>query len=117
MRPTRIPIPRNSPTRTGRTTARRTTISFHHGDGEYARGEAHINGMGSFWAPVRRGYNGTFRHIEPKHLHRYINGFAGRLDMRMLGTVGKMCAIVQSLVGKHLAYAQLVAPGTLCGEP
>lgn len=91
--------------------------TVNHGDGEYARGEVHINGMESFWALVRRGYNGTFHHIEPKHLHRYINEFAGRLGMRMLGTVGKMCAIVQSLVGKRLTYAQLVAPSTLCGRP
>lgn len=48
-----------------------------HGDGEYVRGEVHINGMESFWALVRRGYDGTFHHIEPKHLHRYINEFVG----------------------------------------
>ena len=88
-----------------------------HGDGEYIRGEVHINGMESFWALVRRGYNGTFHHIEPKHLHRYINEFAGRLSMRMSCTIDKMCAIVQNLVGKHLPYVQLVATSTLCGRP
>lgn len=91
--------------------------TVNHGDGEYVRGEVHINGMASFWALVRRGYNGTFHRIEPKHLHRYINEFAGRLGMKALGTVGKMYAIVQNLVGKRLTYAQLVAPSTLCGRP
>ena len=91
--------------------------TVNHGDGEYVRGEVHINGMESFWALVRRGYNGTFHRIEPKHLHRYINEFAGRLGMKALGTVDKMCAVVQNLVGKRLSYAQLVAPGTLCGRP
>ena len=91
--------------------------TVNHSDGEYVRDEVHINGMELFWALVRRGYNGTFHHVEPKHLHRYIHEFAGRLSMRMLGTVGKMCAIVQNLVGKRLTYAQLVAPSTLCGQP
>ena len=87
------------------------------GDGEYVRGEVHINGMESFWALVRRGYNGTFHHIEPKHLHRYINEFAGRLSDSTAGAVEKMCNIVRNLVGKRLTYAQLVAPSTLCGQP
>ena len=91
--------------------------TVNHSDGEYVRGKVHINGMESFWALVRRGYNGTFHRIEPKHLHRYVNEFAGRLGMRALGTVGKMRTIVQNLVGKRLTYEQLVAPSVLCGRP
>ena len=45
---------------------------------------------------MRRGCNGTFHRIEPIYLHRYINEFAGRLGMRALCTVGKMCAMVQN---------------------
>ena len=91
--------------------------TVNHGDGECVRGEVHVNGMESFWALVRRGYNGTFHHIEPKHLHRYVNEFAGRLGMRALDVVSKMCAIVRNLAGKRLTYRQLVAPSTLCGRP
>ncbi len=50
----------------------------------------------SFWALVRRGYNGTFHHIEPKHLHRYVNEFAGRLSDRAASAVEKMCNIVRA---------------------
>ena len=98
--------------------------TVNHSDGECVRGKVRINGiwprsgrMESFWATVRRGYNGAFRRIEPKHLHRYVNEFAGRLGMRALGTVGKMRTIVQNLVGKRLTYEQLVAPSVLCGRP
>lgn len=115
--PTRIPIPRDSPTRTGHTAARRTPRPVHHGGGKYVRDEVHINGMESFWALVKRECNGTFRHIEPKRLHRYINEFAGRLEMKALGTVDKTCTIVQNPVGKSPTHGQLVAPGTLCGRP
>ena len=64
---------------------------------------------------MRRGYNGTFHHIEPKHLHRYVNEFAGRLSDRAASAVEKMCNIVRNLVGKRLTYRQLITSKSLCG--
>ena len=90
--------------------------TVNHGDGEYVRGEVHINGMESFWAPVRRGYNGTFHHIDPKHLHRYVNEFSGRLSDKAVGVIERMGEIVRNLVGKRLTYRQLVAGNALCGR-
>ena len=89
--------------------------TVNHSDGEYVRGEVHTNGIESFWALVRRGYNGTFHHVEPKHLHRYINEFAGRLSDRAASAVEKMSNIVRNLVGKRLTYKQLIASKSLCG--
>ena len=66
---------------------------------------------------VRRGYNGTFRHIEPKHLHHYINESSARLSDSAAGTLEKTGSIVRSLVGKRLTYKQLVASKSLCGAP
>ena len=88
----------------------------NHGEGEYVRGDVHINGVESLWALVRRGYNGTFHRIDPKHLHRYINEFSGRLNMKMLDAMNKMCMIVQNMVSRRLTYGQLVAPNALCGR-
>ena len=89
--------------------------AVNHGDGGYVRGEVHINGTESFWAPVRRGYSGTFRHVESKHLHRYVNEFAGRLSDKAASAVERMHNIVRNLVGKRLTYRQLVASKALCG--
>ena len=91
--------------------------TVNHKEGEYVRGDVHVNGMESFWALVRRTYNGTFHRIDHKHLHRYVNEFAGRLNMRTQDTMSKMCSTVQSMVDKRLTYALLVAPSTLCGRP
>ena len=91
--------------------------TVNRGDGGYVRGEVHINGMESVWALIRRGYNGTYRRIEDKHLHRYINEFTGRLNMRALSTVDKMRKMVRGWVGKRLTYKQLVAGSALCGQP
>ena len=90
--------------------------TVNHGEGEYVRGDVHINGAESLWALVRRGYNGAFHRIGPKHLHRHINEFSGRLNMKMLDAVNKMCMIVQNMVGKGLTYGQPVAPNALCGR-
>ena len=58
--------------------------AVRHGVGEYVRKQAHTNGMESFWSMLKRGYTGTFHHISPKHLHRYIDEFSGRHNARRL---------------------------------
>lgn len=51
-----------------------------HSTGEYVRGMAHTNGIESFWALLKRGYVGTHHYMSFKHLHRYVNEFAFRLN-------------------------------------
>lgn len=65
--------------------------------------------MESFRALVRRGYSGTFHHIEPKHLHRYINEFAGRLSDKSAGAVERMGNIVgnMSSINRHCRYMEV----------
>ena len=91
--------------------------TVNHGDGEYVRGKVRINGAESFWASVRRGYNGTFHRIEPKHLHRYVNEFAGRLSDAAAGALERMGNVAQNMAGKRLTYRQLIAGKSLCGSP
>ena len=79
-----------------------------HSVGEYVRDQAHTNGIESFWAALKRGYHGTFHHISPKHLHRYVNEFATRHNMRPRDTERMMVDTVASMVGKRLLYRDLV---------
>lgn len=53
-----------------------------HSKGEYVNGDAHTNGIESYWATFKRGYNGIYHHMEPKHLQRYVNEFAYRFNGR-----------------------------------
>ena len=53
-----------------------------HSKGEYVRGDLHTNGIESAWAIAKRTHMGTYHQINPKHLHRYINGLAGRHNQR-----------------------------------
>ena len=78
-----------------------------HSVGEYVRGQAHTNGMESFWSMLKRGYHGTFHHLSEKHLGRYVREFAGRHNVRDLDTIAQMSMLVRGMVGKRLRYVDL----------
>ena len=80
-----------------------------HSAGEYVHGDVHTNGIESFWALVRRGYHGVCHWMSPKHLHRFMNEFAARLNERYRDTVDMMAETARHMVGKRLTYAQRVA--------
>lgn len=82
--------------------------SVNHSVSEYVRDMAHTNGIESFWSLLKRSYHGTFHHISPKHLHRYVNEFATRHNMRDKDTIDMMAATVSRMVGKRLMYKQLI---------
>ena len=81
--------------------------AVNHSVGEYVNGEIHTNGLESFWSMLKRGYMGTYHHMSKKHLHRYVNEFAGRHNSRSLDTRHQMAAIVRGAAGKRLRYKDL----------
>ena len=82
--------------------------AVNHSAGEYVRGMAHTNGIESFWAMLKRGYQGTFHHFSEKHLDRYVGEFAGRHNIRERDTVDQMGHIAHRMTGKRLRYRDLV---------
>ena len=83
--------------------------TVNHGNGEYVRGDVHTNGIESFWALFKRGYYGIYHHMSPKHLHRYVDEFAGRLNNRFRDTIDMMKVVVKNAVGKRLTYSHLIS--------
>ena len=82
---------------------------MQHLTGEYVRGDAHTNGIESFWSMLKRAHKGTFHKISPKHMQRYVNEFAGRHNVRDADTVDQMTDVVAGMAGKRLMYRDLVA--------
>ena len=78
-----------------------------HSVSQFVNGQAHINGMESFWAGLKRAYHGVFHHVSPKHLQRYINQFAGKHNFRSMNTIDQMKHVVAGMVGKQLLYRKL----------
>ena len=87
--------------------------TVNHSTSEYVRDQAHTNGIESFWAVLKRGYHGTFHKISPKHLHRYVNEFATRHNMRPQDTEAMMIETVARMTGKRLTYRELIADNGL----
>ena len=83
--------------------------SVNHSAGEYVRGMAHTNGIESFWAMLKRGYQGTFHHFSEKHCDRYVSEFAGRHNIREKDTADQMSHIAHRMTGKRLRYRDLIS--------
>ena len=84
--------------------------TVRHSVGEYVRNMAHTNGMENFWSLLKRGFDGTFHHISPKHLNRYVTEFEGRHNDRPLDTEAQMIKMVRRSEGRHLPYEDLIGP-------
>ena len=55
---------------------------INHGDGEYVRGGVHTNAIENRWSHFRRTLTGTYHHVSRKHLSRYADESAFRLNTR-----------------------------------
>ena len=78
----------------------RSHAVVRHGVGEYVSDQAHVNGVESFWALLKRGHYGTYYRMSPVHLQRYIDEFAGRHNLRPCDTEVQMRMTAQGMVGK-----------------
>ena len=87
----------------------RPHAAVKHGAREYVDGQAHTNGIESFWAMLKRGYYGTFHHFSAKHTQRYVVEFSGRHNDRPADTVAQMGRMVKGADGKRLRYQDLIA--------
>ncbi len=81
--------------------------AVNHSAKEYVRGPVHTNGIESVWALLKRSIHGTWHHVSPKHLHRYVNEAAMRLntgDVR-IDTIDRMDALIRAGGGGGQAYS------------
>jgi transposase-like protein len=81
--------------------------TVNHLAGEYARGDVTTNNAEGFFGVLKRGLTGTYHHVSPQHLHRYVNEFAFRFNNRssldITDTQRAMNALL-GIGGKRLTY-------------
>ena len=87
--------------------------TVRHSVAEYVKGQAHTNGIESFWSMLKRAHKGTFHKLSPKHLQRYVDEFAGKHNMRDSGTLAQMRDTVARMVGRNLLYRDLISDNGL----
>ena len=83
--------------------------SVKHSVNEFVKGQAHTNGIESFWALLKRGYHGIYHHMSENHLDRYVGEFAGRHNIRGQDTVNQIASISRGMEQKRLRYQDLIA--------
>ena len=81
----------------------------NHSAGEYVREMAHISGIEGFRSMLKRVCDGTGHKISHKHLQRSVDEFAGRHNMREMGTSEQMTHLSAGMAGKRLMYRDLIA--------
>jgi transposase-like protein len=85
--------------------------TVNHGTGEYRREAVHTNGIESVWALLKRGIYGTWHHVSPKHVARYVNEVTFRLNEANVAnhTLDRLDSFVRAGDGQRLTYARLTA--------
>ena len=71
---------------------------------------AHINGIESFWAMLKRAHKGTYHKMSKKHLNRHVNEFVVRHNFREEDTINQVEIIIAGMIGHRVRYNELV-PG------
>lgn len=98
--------------RVGRMFATHQTVN--HSIGEYVRGEVHTNTIEGYFSILKRGITGTYHHVSPQHLKRYLAEFDFRYNERMaLGVTDEARTVkaLRGIIGKRLTYRDS-SPGT-----
>lgn len=85
--------------------------TVNHKAGEYSRKGITTNGMESFWAVMKRGMYGVYHHASRKHLARYVDEFAFRLNEGSVKrhTMGRLDSFITASSGRRITYARLTA--------
>jgi transposase-like protein len=80
-----------------------------HSSGEYVRGDAHTNGIESFWATFKRGYIGVYHQMSKRHLQRYVDEFAYRFNARKTDFDDVFAGLVKNIAfTESLKYKALI---------
>ena len=92
-------------------------LPFHqaikHSEAQYVDGDAHTNGVESFWSMLRRAHKGTFHKFSPKYLDRYVQEFASKHNLRELDILAQMRLTAARLIGRDLRCHDLIADNGL----
>ncbi|MHB8526037.1 MAG: IS1595 family transposase [Candidatus Acidiferrales bacterium] len=88
-----------------------THRTINHGRGEYSRNGVTTNGIESVFAVLRRGLHGVYHKASRKHIHRYVNEFAWRLNEGNVKrhSLERLDSFVDAIVGRRITYKELTA--------
>lgn len=83
--------------------------TVNHGLLEYVRDEVHTNNIEAFWAVLKRTIGGTYTHVDPRHLDRYLSEQVFRFNERESKDGPRFAKATKGADGKRLTYKSLTA--------
>lgn len=83
--------------------------SVNHSLKEYVRGNVHTNNIECFWAVLKRTIGGTYTHVHPRHLDRYLAEQVYRFNERENDDGPRFAKATKGADGKRLTYKALTA--------
>lgn len=81
--------------------------TVNHSAKEYARGSVTTNTVEGYFSILKRGLVGTYHHVAPQHLQRYVEEFDFRYNTRSsLGYTDteRATMLLKNSAGKRLTY-------------
>ena len=78
--------------------------TVNHSKKEYVRGEAGTNTVEGYFSLPKRGLTGTYHHVSPRHLHRYLDEFNFRYNARAENDAIRNLGAIRATEGKRLMY-------------
>ena len=85
-------------------------LVVNHSAKQFVDGMAHTNGIESVWALLKRGFYGIYHSFSRKHLQRYVNEFAYRLNEGncRIHTLDRIDSLLSKAFNKQISYEALI---------
>ncbi len=85
--------------------------AVNHSAGQYVKNGVTTNSIESVFAVLKRGLHGVYHHASPKHLARYVNEFAFRLNDGNVTrhTLDRLDSFLSLAFDSHITYRELIA--------
>jgi transposase-like protein len=74
----------------------------------YAKGRVHTNGLENFWSLLKRMIKGTYVHVAPFHLFRYLDEESTRFNERHGNDAQRFLDVLSRVAGRRLTYKSLI---------
>ena len=81
--------------------------TVNHSKGQYVVGGAHTNTIEGYWNLFKRCYKGTYIHMAPFHIDRYLDEQGLRYNLRKGDDGSRFQTVTSQVVGRHLPYKEL----------
>jgi transposase len=82
--------------------------TVNHSEGEYVRGNVHVNSMENVWSLLKRSIIGSYHQVSAKHLDAYLDELEFRFNNRENPFMFRD-AMLKLLLAETLPYAKLIA--------